>query len=97
MSEESSALNARVQLSSARGVSLALRGAPWVRERPVLLWSAAEVSAWFRASDWPQYEQHFSRFDGSVLLALRSEEQLMEQGVLPRHAGRLLAALRLLT
>lgn len=60
------------------------------------LWTSAEVSAWIRASDWPQYEPYFSPFDGIELLSLNTEQQLMERGVLPQHAGRLLAAFCLL-
>jgi hypothetical protein len=90
-------LNARMHRSSARGVELALRGLPWVQERPVYLWTAADVAAWLHASGWPQYEQHFSPYDGAALLRLNTEKQLVERGVLPEHAGRLLAAMRLLT
>jgi len=89
-------LNARMYRSSARGVELALCGMPWVQERPAFLWTAADVAAWFHASGWPQYEQHFSPYDGAALLTLNTEKQLVERGVLPEHAGRLLAAMRLL-
>ena len=90
-------LSERMHRSSARGVELALRGLPGVQERPAYLWTAADVAAWLHASGWPQYEQHFSPYDGAALLRLNTEKQLVERGVLPEHAGRLLAAMRLLT